>query len=86
MAANRYALTIRVPASALQPDNAQWTNRIQIRSESSNRVYIISQNKAKRHWGCSCPGWCNRRKCKHLDALNLPAFEKAHEVQIEAVR
>lgn len=85
MAANRYTPTLRVPQSALLPDNGAWTNRIEIHSSSSNRVYIISQNKAKRHWGCSCPSWCNRRKCKHLDALNLPAFEKAHEVAIEAV-
>lgn len=81
--ANHYALTLRVPAGALLPDNAQWTNRIEIRSESSDRKYIISQNKARRHWGCSCPGWCHRRQCKHLKALNLPAFEKAHECQIE---
>lgn len=83
MAANKYALKIRVPASALLPDNAQWTHRIEIKSASSDRVYVISQNKARRHWGCSCPGWCHRRKCKHLDALGLPAFEKAHECVIE---
>jgi len=77
--------TLRVPKTALLEDNGQWTHRIEVHSSSSNRVYVVSQNKSKRHWGCSCPGWCNRRKCKHLTSLGLPAFEKAHEVALQAV-
>jgi hypothetical protein len=53
------------------PDNDQWTNRFEIESESSDRIYIVSQNKKTHEWGCSCPGWRTRRKCKHLSALNL---------------
>jgi hypothetical protein len=78
-------LVIRVPQSALLPDNGQWTNRFEIRSESSDRIYRIAQNKSGRHWGCSCPAWCHRRKCKHLDALKLPAFNKPFEAKIEGV-
>jgi hypothetical protein len=53
---------LRRPAGSIAlPDNAQWTNRFEIRSESSNRVYVVSQNIKKRHWGCSCPGWRTRR-------------------------
>ena len=51
------------------PDNAQWRLRFKIRSGSSNRVYIIAQNKATGQWGCSCPGYRRARggrKCKHL--------------------
>lgn len=62
------------------PDNQIWTNRLEIKSESSNRLYIIAQNKTKRHWACSCPGYRTRRKCKHLAALGLPAFEQPHEI------
>jgi len=62
------------------PDNDQWENRFEVRSASSGRVYIVSQNKAKRHWGCSCPGWKRHRKCKHLAAVGLPALEKPHEI------
>ena len=62
------------------PDNGQWTNRFEIRSETSDRVYIISQHKTGRHWGCSCPGWRTRRACKHLAAVGLPSLEKPHEV------
>jgi len=61
------------------PDNAQWTNRFDIKSESSNRLYRIAQNKRGRYWGCSCPGWIGHRKCKHLKALDLPWFEKPFE-------
>ncbi len=65
------------------PDNDQWTNRFEIRSETSNRVYILAQNKKKRHWSCSCPGWKRHRTCKHLASLLLPAYEKPLEVQVE---
>ena len=73
-------LTLHVPKSDRLPDNAQWENRFEIRSETSDRVYVVSQHKEKRHWGCSCPGWRSRRQCKHLAAMQLPAHEKPFEV------
>lgn len=73
-------VTIAIENSGL-PDNAQWTNRFEVRSESSNRVYIVSQHIVKRHWGCSCPGWRTRRKCKHLTTVGLPILEKPHEIE-----
>jgi uncharacterized Zn finger protein len=74
---------IRKPAGTLAlPDNGQWTNRMEIRSETSNRVYIVSQNIQKRHFACSCPGWKIHRHCKHLKALGLPGFEKPYEAKI----
>lgn len=48
------------------PDNDQWQNRFEIKSASSNRIYIVAQNKQSGHWGCSCPGYLSNRKCKHL--------------------
>jgi len=68
-----------IKSSGLE-DNTQWTNRFEVRSESSDRVYIVSQHKEKRHWGCSCPGWRTRRKCKHLTTLGLPILEEPHEI------
>lgn len=65
------------------PDNEQWTNRFEIRSQTSNRVYIVAQNKKKRHFGCSCPGYRRFRKCKHLEVLGLPCFEKPYEVTVQ---
>lgn len=73
---------ISVKKSDILPDNDQWKNRFEIKSESSDRLYVIAQNKSKKHWGCSCPSWRIRRTCKHLTALNLPAFEKPMEVKV----
>jgi hypothetical protein len=78
------ALTIRVPAESRLPEGPQWTNRFEIKSGSSDRKYIISQNKAHRHWGCSCPGWRTHRTCKHLAAIGLPPKEQPFEARIEA--
>ena len=61
------------------PDNAQWTNRFEIKSETRNFVYVIAQHKNRKHWGCSCPGWRGHRVCKHLKTIGLPCFEKPYE-------
>jgi hypothetical protein len=55
-------------------DNAQWMNRVEIRSESSSRLYVVAQNKQTKDWGCSCPGWAikrhgRERTCKHLQKM-----------------
>jgi hypothetical protein len=63
--------------------NNQWTNRIEIKSESSNRIYVVSQHAIKRYWACSCPGWKAHRKCKHLERLGLPCGEVPFEVEKE---
>ena len=74
--------TLRIATSSKLPDNVQWTNRFEIRSQTSNRIYVVAQNKEKRHWACSCPGWKSHRKCKHLTSLALPAYERPHEVLV----
>ena len=68
--------------SVALPSNDQWENRFEIRSESSNRVYIVAQNKKRRHWGCSCPGYKIHRKCKHLAAIGLPSHEQPYEAKL----
>jgi len=64
-------------------DNDQWQNRFEIHSESSDRIYIIAQNKRKKHWACSCPAWRVHRKCKHLSAVGVPNYEKPFEVIVK---
>ena len=81
-AKSKAVAVITVRKNDILPDNDQWKNRFEIKSESSNRIYVIAQNKSKKHWGCSCPSWRVRRSCKHLTALNLPAFEKPMEVKM----
>ena len=73
-------LVLRVPQGVKLPDNAQYTNRFEIKSSSSNRVYIIAQHKTGRWWACSCPGWIRYKKCRHLEALGLPCYQKPLEV------
>lgn len=78
------AMTLRLPKGTnTLPDWKGWTNRFEVRSETSGRVYVVSQNERHRHWGCSCPGWRTHRKCKHLTALALPAHERPHEVLVQ---
>lgn len=63
------------------PDNACWENRFEIKSETSNRIYIIAQSKTGRYWGCSCPAWKIYKKCKHLNNLQLPCYQKPFELE-----
>lgn len=71
---------IRVDRAVTLPDNDQWQFRFEIRSETSDRIYVISQNKKGRYWGCSCPAWRTRRYCKHLAAVGLPSHQQPYEV------
>jgi hypothetical protein len=77
------ALVAKRVGGALLPDNAQWTNRIEIKSETSSRLYTVATNKATGVIGCSCPGWRTRRHCKHL-AVMAPLIAAA--ARTEGVR
>jgi hypothetical protein len=83
---NRGLVLRRPPGSALLPDNAQYTNRFEIRSESSSNIYIVAQHKSSRWWACSCMGWIRYRRCKHLDALGLPGQQQPFEATLEAAK
>ncbi|MGE9310460.1 hypothetical protein ACLOAU_02385 [Niabella sp. CJ426] len=74
--------SIRISKELALPDTDQWQFRFNVRSETSNRLYTIAQNKRKRHWGCSCPAWKRYRHCKHLDAIGIPGYEKPYEVNL----
>lgn len=73
---------IYIPNEMALPDNDQWQFRFNVESETSDRLYVISQHKKKKHWGCSCPGWRKNRNCKHLEALGIPGHEKPFEVNL----
>lgn len=74
---------IYVKPSVKLPDNKAFTNRFEVKSETSNRIYTIAQSKSGHWWGCSCPGWIAHRHCKHLKALGLPGDHKPYTVQIK---
>jgi len=67
-----------IPAPTL-PDTAAYVNRFEIKSETSDRVYIVAQSKTGRWWSCSCHGWLRHKKCKHLTALGLPSNHQPFE-------
>lgn len=82
---NKLTVYIELPQDArLLPDNAQWENRFQIKSSSSNKLYTIAQNKQKRHWACDCMGWVRHRTCKHLNKLELPCHCQPYEATLPA--
>ena len=59
-------------------DNKTHANRLEIKSESSNRLYVVAQAKSDGEWQCSCPGWVMKRAgkprgCKHLKVM-MPAL------------
>jgi len=59
---------------ATLPDNKTHINRMEIRSSSSTRVYVVAQSNSSGEWQCSCPGWVlkkpgKQRTCKHLQAM-----------------
>lgn len=64
-----HELAFFIPGGNRLPDNDQWTNRFEIKSASSSRLYIVSQNIKTSLWACSCPGWKIHRKCKHIQSV-----------------
>ena len=82
MAENQKNLELWVSSEMILPDNKQWENRMEIKSSTSDRLYIVSQNIKKRHWGCSCPAWRIRRTCKHLLELGLAPYEQPQEIEV----
>jgi hypothetical protein len=50
MANNQLAVLLKGITESFLPDNATHTNRFEIHSESSSRVYIVAQNKATGEW------------------------------------
>lgn len=63
--------------------NDKWQHRFFVPSSTVGKHYTISQHKEHKHWGCSCAGYRNRRECKHLTNLGLPAKEKPFEPEVE---
>lgn len=78
------ALPLPIPEADKLPDNSQYTNRFEVRSQTSDSVYIIAQHKTGRWWSCSCFGWIRHRKCKHLGSMGLPGHNKPFELKFVA--
>jgi hypothetical protein len=78
------AIIIRPPRDSIRlADNRGYTNRFEIRSETSDAIYVVAQSKSGRWWSCSCFGWIRHKHCKHLRAMGLPGHHRAHEARLE---
>lgn len=66
---NALAVLRTAGLKALQ-DTDQWVHRFEIRSESSDRLYVVAKRRTTGEWGCSCMGWKRTRNCKHLRAVS----------------
>jgi serine protease inhibitor len=76
------AITLRINSDVALENKGKWIHRFEIKSESSDRKYILAFHADKHFFGCSCQGWLRYRKCKHLAALNLPFFEQPCDINV----
>lgn len=60
------------------PDTDTHINRVNINSETSDRIYVVS-TRVKKDGSlvneCGCPAWIYRRHCKHVDTMG-PIFDE----------
>ena len=80
-----YITDLSIPRSQIVESNAEWENRFEVQSTTSNRHYVVSQHRQLRHWSCSCPGWKHNGHCKHLEQLALPQDGIPHNVNFEVL-
>ena len=88
MAANGLSLRERVEdaGGTALPDTSAWVNRFEIRSSSSDSVYVLAQSRSGRWWSCECFGFRRHRHCHHLKTLGLPGHHQPYEPQLPAKR
>jgi hypothetical protein len=55
--------------SEVMDDSDRYVNRFTVKSTSSSKQYVVSQQRSDGMWCCSCTGWTHWRKCKHLTDL-----------------
>jgi hypothetical protein len=69
---NLPALLKRAAVAVLE-DTPRYKCRIQVKSASSNNLYLVSYDQAENagYWVCSCRGCISTGQCKHLTALGL---------------
>jgi hypothetical protein len=76
---------LRPPIGAtVDPDEwGGWRFRIEIKSETSPNIYVVSQNVKHKYWACSCFGFRRYKKCKHMKAMSLPGGHQPYEVDFK---
>ena len=85
MSASALATVAAKTGAVVLPNNPGWSNRLEIKSASSPRKYVVAQRNTDGVWGCSCMGWIRYRHCKHLDAM-LPVLKATFQPASEATK
>lgn len=61
-----------------------WRNHMEIKSETSSRLYTVSElvrsGIPTGTYGYSCPGWKRFGECKHLTTMGLPSARERKAV------
>ncbi len=57
-------------------DTNTHQHRMEINSETSDKIYIVSQTKKAGIWQCACWGFRRWQHCKHLSTI-VPLIESA---------
>jgi len=66
--------------AALLPDTDTHRFRMDIPSESSDRIYRVSQRLGNGGYERSCPGWIFRHQpCKHIKAIS-PVLDQLNKM------
>ena len=65
--------------AALLPDTDKHRFRMDIPSETSDSIYVVSQRISNGNFECGCKGWIFHRKCKHLTAIK-PVLEQLNKM------
>jgi hypothetical protein len=79
LAIERYKRQSNLPAL---PDTERYQHRMYVKSETTDQLYIVAQNKKKKHWECECKRWiATRKQCKHLRAMGLPGDMTPFEIE-----
>ncbi len=72
--------------ATLLPDTVTHRFRMDIPSESSDRIYRVSQSTSHKGFECSCPSWLfqklppsQRTPCKHIRAMS-PVLQQLNKL------
>lgn len=64
------------------PNTERYKARFVVRSESSNKNYMISYDSAPNagYWTCSCRGNISHGQCKHLTSIGVKGRKFGHNL------
>jgi len=86
MVTDKLVLRVNIPHDRRLPDTKTHINRFQIKSSSSDSLYIVAQSRSGLWWSCGCRGFIGHggKQCTHLRSLGLPGNHVPFEATLPA--